>query len=156
MQDATADFAALLREMKDRSGRSYEALARRSGISSSALHRYCSGRTVPAGYEPVDRLARLCGASPEESLELHRRWAVAASRHTPPAADTPEPDRPKTDNPAPVAPAPVVPVAVPTPRPAAISPSLPGRLGAAAAAAVVGAAAVLAVVGRRADRDRAA
>jgi hypothetical protein len=149
MQDATDDFAALLKEMKDRSGRSYEALARRSGISSSALHRYCSGRTVPAGYEPVDRLVRLCGATPEESLELHRRWAVAASRHTSPVADTPEPDRPEIGHPAP---APVAPAA----RPAAASPSLPGRLGAAAAAAVVGAAAVLAVVGRRADRDRAA
>jgi transcriptional regulator with XRE-family HTH domain len=76
---ALDEFATLLREMKDRSGRTYEALARRAGISSSALHRYCSGRSVPSEFDVVERLGRLCGATREELLELHRRWAVAAA-----------------------------------------------------------------------------
>jgi plasmid maintenance system antidote protein VapI len=72
-------FAELLLELKDRSGRSYEALARRAGVSSSALHRYCSGRAVPPTLEVVERLGRTCGASREEILELHRRWVVATA-----------------------------------------------------------------------------
>ncbi|MEU9101601.1 helix-turn-helix transcriptional regulator [Streptomyces sp. NPDC048361] len=70
-------FAALLRELKDRSGRSYGVLAGRLHMSTSTLHRYCNGDAVPTEYAPVDRLARLCGASPEESVELHRRWILA-------------------------------------------------------------------------------
>ncbi|MER0447504.1 helix-turn-helix transcriptional regulator [Streptomyces sp. Edi4] len=70
-------FAVLLRELKDRSGRSYGVLAGRLHMSTSTLHRYCNGDAVPTEYAPVDRLARLCGASPEESVELHRRWIVA-------------------------------------------------------------------------------
>ncbi len=70
-------FAALLRELKDRSGRSYGVLAGRLHMSTSTLHRYCNGDAVPNEYAPVERLARLCGASPEESVELHRRWILA-------------------------------------------------------------------------------
>ncbi|MFE9410050.1 helix-turn-helix domain-containing protein [Streptomyces sp. NPDC006704] len=70
-------FAALLRELKDRSGRSYGVLAGRLHMSTSTLHRYCNGDAVPTEYAPVDRLARLCGASSEESVELHRRWILA-------------------------------------------------------------------------------
>ncbi|MFI6687504.1 helix-turn-helix domain-containing protein [Streptomyces sp. NPDC050485] len=70
-------FAALLRELKDRSGRSYGVLAGRLHMSTSTLHRYCNGDAVPNEYAPVERLARLCGATPEESVELHRRWILA-------------------------------------------------------------------------------
>ncbi|MCX5384892.1 helix-turn-helix transcriptional regulator [Streptomyces sp. NBC_00083] len=70
-------FAALLRELKERSGRSYGVLAGRLHMSTSTLHRYCNGDAVPNEYAPVERLARLCGASPEESVELHRRWILA-------------------------------------------------------------------------------
>ncbi|MFE9539584.1 helix-turn-helix domain-containing protein [Streptomyces sp. NPDC006691] len=70
-------FAALLRELKDRSGRSYGVLAGKLHMSTSTLHRYCNGDAVPNEYAPVERLARLCGASPEESVELHRRWILA-------------------------------------------------------------------------------
>ncbi|WP_331447937.1 helix-turn-helix transcriptional regulator [Streptomyces xanthochromogenes] len=70
-------FAALLRELKDRSGRSYGVLAGKLHMSTSTLHRYCNGDAVPNEYAPVDRLARLCGASSEESVELHRRWILA-------------------------------------------------------------------------------
>ncbi|MGV9223256.1 helix-turn-helix domain-containing protein [Streptomyces albogriseolus] len=74
---AAADFAALLRELKDRSGLSYGVLAKRLHMSTSTLHRYCNGDAVPADYAPVERLARLCKAHPEELVELHRRWVLA-------------------------------------------------------------------------------
>ncbi|MEE1768044.1 helix-turn-helix transcriptional regulator [Streptomyces sp. JV185] len=98
------DFAALLKELKDRSGRSYGVLAGRLHVSTSTLHRYCNGDAVPNEYAPVERLARLCAATPEELVELHRRWIVAdAARRRPPAT------APATTAPA------VVPEAVPVP-----------------------------------------
>ncbi|WP_406469276.1 helix-turn-helix domain-containing protein [Streptomyces hirsutus] len=72
-----ADFAALLRELKQRSGLSYEALAKRAHMSTSTLHRYCKGEGVPADHEAVSRFARVCKATPEERVELHRRWVLA-------------------------------------------------------------------------------
>ncbi|MEE1736354.1 helix-turn-helix domain-containing protein [Streptomyces sp. BE147] len=71
------EFAALLKELKDRSGRSYGVLAGRLHVSTSTLHRYCNGDAVPNEYAPVERLARLCGATGDELVELHRRWIVA-------------------------------------------------------------------------------
>ncbi|MEU4495412.1 helix-turn-helix transcriptional regulator [Streptomyces sp. NPDC023998] len=71
------EFAALLRELKDRSGRSYGVLAGKLHVSTSTLHRYCNGDAVPTDYAPVERLARLCAATPDEHVELHRRWIVA-------------------------------------------------------------------------------
>ncbi|UFR03044.1 helix-turn-helix domain-containing protein [Streptomyces sp. Go40/10] len=70
-------FAELLRELKNRSGHSYGTLAKRLHMSTSTLHRYCNGDAVPADYAPVERLARLCRATPEELVELHRRWVLA-------------------------------------------------------------------------------
>ncbi|MEU3185103.1 helix-turn-helix domain-containing protein [Streptomyces sp. NPDC006923] len=71
------EFARRLREIRDGSGRSYGALARRIGVSASTLHRYCSGSTVPMEFAPVERLARLCGRGSEEVLSLHRLWVRA-------------------------------------------------------------------------------
>ncbi|WP_432253453.1 helix-turn-helix domain-containing protein [Streptomyces sp. HNM1019] len=70
-------FAELLRELKERTNRSYAALAARSGVSASALHRYCSGASVPGDYDVLARFGKVCGASGEELLELHRRWVLA-------------------------------------------------------------------------------
>ncbi|MEU0599730.1 helix-turn-helix transcriptional regulator [Streptomyces sp. NPDC006393] len=70
-------FAQLLRELKDRSGLSYGALAKRMHMSTSTLHRYCNGTAVPVEYAPVERLARVCRATPQELVELHRRWILA-------------------------------------------------------------------------------
>ncbi|MEV7983006.1 helix-turn-helix transcriptional regulator [Streptomyces sp. NPDC086519] len=75
--DATEAFALLLRELKDRSGLSYGALAKRLHMSTSTLHRYCNGTAVPLEYAPVERLARVCRATPPELVELHRRWILA-------------------------------------------------------------------------------
>ncbi|AXL91783.1 transcriptional regulator [Streptomyces sp. CB09001] len=80
--DEVAEFAALLRALKERTDRSYGSLARRLGMNTSTLHRYCAGDAVPLDFAPVERFAALCGATSEQRLELHRRWllAVAARR----------------------------------------------------------------------------
>ncbi|WP_240508693.1 helix-turn-helix domain-containing protein, partial [Streptomyces ossamyceticus] len=72
-----AGFAEQLRELKERSGLSYGVLAKRLHMSTSTLHRYCNGDAVPADYAPVERLARLCKATPGELVELHRKWVLA-------------------------------------------------------------------------------
>ncbi|WP_069759385.1 helix-turn-helix transcriptional regulator [Streptomyces sp. LUP47B] len=75
--ERTEEFAQLLRELKDRSGLSYGTLAKRLHMSTSTLHRYCNGTAVPVEYAPVERLARVCRATPQELVELHRRWILA-------------------------------------------------------------------------------
>ncbi|GAA3559920.1 transcriptional regulator [Streptomyces osmaniensis] len=108
---AAADFAALLRQLKDRSGLSYGVLGKRLHMSTSTLHRYCNGDAVPTDYAPVERLARLCKASPDELVELHRRWVLAdGARGKKGAGDAPEAAA-SSDTPAlvPDAPGPVEP-----------------------------------------------
>ncbi|MFF2117212.1 helix-turn-helix domain-containing protein [Kitasatospora sp. NPDC058184] len=110
---AADDLAALLGELKERSGLSYGTLAKRLHLSTSTLHRYCIGAVVPPEFAPLDRLARLCRATPQELMELHRRWILAdgARRARPgqeagapvPAADA----APAADMPAAAAPEPV-------------------------------------------------
>ncbi|WP_030667434.1 helix-turn-helix transcriptional regulator [Streptomyces rimosus] len=102
----TDDFAALLRTLKTRSGLSYGALAKRLHMSTSTLHRYCNGDAVPTDYAPVERLARVCGAKPEELVELHRQWILADAargRRTAEPGPAPEatvPEPPATQEPA--------------------------------------------------------
>lgn len=103
--DDVEEFAGLLRRMKARTDRSYDALARRLHMNTSTLHRYCKGEAVPQEYAPVDRLAAFCGATPQERLELHRLWlsAVAARQQArtagPPQAVPPAPTRPAGQGP---------------------------------------------------------
>ncbi|MFD5921899.1 helix-turn-helix domain-containing protein [Kitasatospora sp. NPDC058201] len=73
------EIARLLGELKSRSGLSYGALAKRLHLSTSTLHRYCRGDVVPTEFAPLDHLARLCRATPEERVELYRLWAVVHS-----------------------------------------------------------------------------
>ncbi|RCG33181.1 cobalamin ABC transporter substrate-binding protein [Sphaerisporangium album] len=91
-------LAELLLEVKARSGRTYEALSRRTGMSRSTVHRYCRGEIVPDTFGPLERIARASGAGQGEVDELYRRWtqAVAAGatgattgRDTAGAADMP-------------------------------------------------------------------
>ncbi|EOD68947.1 helix-turn-helix domain-containing protein [Amycolatopsis vancoresmycina] len=70
-------FAAHLRMLKDRSGQGFERLGRQAGVSGSSLHRYCSGKSVPADYRVVHSFAKVCGASADELRELHQLWALA-------------------------------------------------------------------------------
>ncbi|MGD9485924.1 helix-turn-helix domain-containing protein [Streptomyces sp. TRM70308] len=94
----TAHFATYLRELKERSGRSYGFLAGRLHVSTSTLHRYCNGAALPADYAPAERLARLCGATPGELTELHRRWLLADAHR---AAPAPGPERQPASEPGP-------------------------------------------------------
>ncbi|MFI0980225.1 helix-turn-helix domain-containing protein [Streptomyces sp. NPDC021093] len=72
-----ADLAESLRELKGRSGLSYGVLAKRLHMSTSTLHRYCNGDAVPTEFAPVERLARLCKATPDEMVRVHRQWILA-------------------------------------------------------------------------------
>ncbi|MEU3690215.1 helix-turn-helix domain-containing protein [Streptomyces narbonensis] len=92
---AVEEFARLVRALKARDGRSYEALGRRLSVSASTLHRYCSGATVPEEFAVVDRLALLCGADEEERRALEVAWTRAdrARRRPVPEPDAePEPE----------------------------------------------------------------
>ncbi len=92
------DFAELLRTLKERSGLSYGVLGKRLHMSASTLHRYVNGDVVPVEYAPVERLARLCRATPDELLELHRRWvradALRGVKGEPAAGASEEPEAP--------------------------------------------------------------
>ncbi|WP_432263998.1 helix-turn-helix domain-containing protein, partial [Streptomyces griseoflavus] len=90
-----AEFARLLRELKERTDRSYGSLARRLNMNTSTLHRYCAGDTVPVEFAPVERFAVLCGASRAERLDLHHRWLRAMETRQRP--HTPPPGEPHSD-----------------------------------------------------------
>lgn len=109
---AVEEFARLVRALKARDGRSYEALGRRLSVSASTLHRYCSGATVPEEFTVVDRLAVLCGADEEERRALEAAWTRADGARRPPA---PEPGAAPAPGPGP-APKPA-PEAAPGPAP---------------------------------------
>ncbi|GAA3518896.1 transcriptional regulator with XRE-family HTH domain [Streptosporangium album] len=87
------DLAGLLSELKQRSGLSYAELARRTYTSSSALHRYCTGRGNPPDYQLVAKIGQACGASGEELNDLLRRWRCSTGK-------SPQPSRPTKDPPA--------------------------------------------------------
>ncbi|MFJ2210579.1 helix-turn-helix domain-containing protein [Streptomyces microflavus] len=111
-------FAALLKELKDRSGRSYGVLAGRLHVSTSTLHRYCNGDAVPNEYAPVERFARLCGAVGDELVEVHRRWIVAdAARRRPAGAAVAGAAVPVPAAPAPVSAPETAPAPLPAPEP---------------------------------------
>ncbi|MFE6049206.1 helix-turn-helix domain-containing protein [Kitasatospora sp. NPDC056446] len=114
------EVARLLQELKSRSGLSYGALAKKLHVSTSALHRYCNGDVMPVEFAPLERLARLCRATPEERTELYRLWGIAhaarANRQAPAPATAPET------------------AAEPEPAPAAEEPAVGGAAGAGAAA----------------------
>lgn len=167
--DAAEAFARKLNELREASGRTYGSLARRVGVGASTLHRYCSGRTVPMTFAPVERLARICGCQGEELVALHRLWVLAdaarSRRQEPlPAAGTAEGDQtadtpsspaaPADEPPAPAtapAPAPGGPASAPAPAPGAEqvparSPAVPRRSRRTAYAAAFGASAVALVL----------
>ncbi|SEH01343.1 Predicted ATPase [Nonomuraea solani] len=75
--DVRRDFAALLETLKVRSGRSYQALARRVGLSTSTVHRFCTGKQFPGDARVVERLAAAFGAGQGETRALLRQWRLA-------------------------------------------------------------------------------
>ncbi|MEU6168929.1 helix-turn-helix domain-containing protein [Streptomyces tanashiensis] len=139
------EFAARVRALKTRDGRSYEALGRRLGVSASTLHRYGSGVAVPESFAVVGRLARLCGAGAEEVRELEGHWrradlvrrppARAGAPAEPPAQDTgpaeppaqnTSPAQPPAQNTGPAEP-PAQGAAPPGPEPVVVTPARPRR-----------------------------
>ncbi|UED85678.1 helix-turn-helix domain-containing protein [Streptomyces profundus] len=143
-----ADLAALLAELKGRSGLSYGTLAKRLHLSPSTVHRYCKGEGLPPEFATVERFARQCGATAEELMELHRRWI---------AADTARERDRRAPEPEPAAVAPAAPV----PAVAAVPPARrrwrPGAVvGAVAAATALTLAAGLLLALRDDDEDQAA
>ncbi|WP_158890341.1 helix-turn-helix domain-containing protein [Amycolatopsis anabasis] len=96
------ELATLLHTLKGRTNRSYESLARRVGISSSSLHRYCRGESVPPSFEVIGRFGRVCGASRAELNELLRAWARAADPGDASAGEGPgSTDSPRVGGPGP-------------------------------------------------------
>ncbi|WP_434100918.1 hypothetical protein [Streptomyces parvulus] len=82
-----ARFAA----QKERTDRSYGSLARRLGMNTLTLHRNCTSEAVPLDFAPEERFAALCGATPEQRMELHRRWLLAvAASHRPRTVPPPD------------------------------------------------------------------
>ncbi|WP_405823103.1 helix-turn-helix transcriptional regulator [Streptomyces sp. NBC_00838] len=78
----TAEFARRLRALKERTDRSYGSLATQLHLGASTLHRYCHGHALPVDYAPVERLARVVGATSAERVELHRLWLRAHAART--------------------------------------------------------------------------
>ncbi|WP_329367371.1 helix-turn-helix domain-containing protein [Streptomyces sp. NBC_00669] len=114
MSTYVEEFASRLRELKHQSGRTYGALAARTHVSTSTLHRYCNGAAVPTEYGPVERFARLCGAGPEELVALHQLWLLAsAERRREQYRTSAAPAEPEPAAPGPAAPGPAAPVDVP-------------------------------------------
>lgn len=95
--------------MKEKTGRSYDALARRLGVSKSTLHRYCSGEGVPPSFTLLEQFARECQASQTQILELHRRWMRVQAVQIPEAEPGPRQPAERPDDrltfPVPVLPA---------------------------------------------------
>ncbi|MFI7499196.1 helix-turn-helix domain-containing protein [Streptomyces sp. NPDC049687] len=159
------EFSELLGRLKERSGLSYGVLGKRLHMSASTLHRYVNGDAVPTDYAPVERFARVCKATPEELVELHRRWVLADAlrRQKPgraPAEEEP-PARTAAEAGTGAAGAEAVGEAVPEAerRPLAEAPEPRRRrtvvlAGAAVAAALVSAALVVDLVPGKGDDDR--
>lgn len=89
------EFSELLGRLKERSGLSYGVLGKRLHMSASTLHRYVNGDAVPTDYAPVERFARVCKATPEELVELHRRWILADARRGQKAGKAPAEEEPQ-------------------------------------------------------------
>lgn len=77
------ELAMQLSVLKQRSGLSYADLGRRVHSSSSAVHRYCTGDSVPANYQIVSDIARECAATDAELNDLLRAWRVATGTERP-------------------------------------------------------------------------
>ncbi|MFJ5710151.1 helix-turn-helix domain-containing protein [Streptomyces sp. NPDC093105] len=124
---AVEEFARLVRALKARDGRSYEALGRRLSVSASTLHRYCSGATVPEEFAVVDRLALLCGADEEERRTLEAAWARADGARRPPAPEPRPAPRPEpAQDPEPEPAREPAPAQEPAPEPAPVHARVPG------------------------------
>ncbi|MGN9843508.1 helix-turn-helix domain-containing protein [Nonomuraea sp. H19] len=86
--EGAEELAAALAQLKQRSGLSYQELAARVYTSGSTLHRYCNGKGTPGDYDIVARIAKECGAQPDEMNWLVQCWKAARGEGAEP--DTPD------------------------------------------------------------------
>lgn len=86
--DDRSALADLLARLKDRSGLSYAALARKTNISRSSVHRFCSGAGLPPDFGSVERIAGACGADKAELDSLYKVWSRAAQEASGTAAES--------------------------------------------------------------------
>ncbi|MFI7230414.1 helix-turn-helix domain-containing protein [Nonomuraea angiospora] len=86
------ELGQLLREIKERSGRSYEWIGKRINASKSTVHRYCSGQSIPPNFATVELIATACRADRDELVRLHRLWIEAIATAAPEKADDSPPD----------------------------------------------------------------
>lgn len=93
MPDRTSRLALAdaLSRCKDRSNRSYDALARRTGLSRSTVHRYCTGALVPDAFGPIESIGRACDATPAELSRLYQLWSLARDPQAATETGTPGP-----------------------------------------------------------------
>ncbi|WP_343950233.1 helix-turn-helix domain-containing protein [Nonomuraea longicatena] len=80
--------------MKKRSGQSYTDLARKTYLSSSTLHRYCTGKARIPDAAVLTRIARACGATDQEIVELTRAWLADRDPEPTQLADPAAPTEP--------------------------------------------------------------
>ncbi|MEO3873294.1 helix-turn-helix domain-containing protein [Nonomuraea sp. B12E4] len=87
-------MAQLLRDLKERSGHSYEWIGRKVNASKSTVHRYCSGESIPPSFGMVEQIALACKASRADLIRLHRLWVRATEipARAAPADPAPAPD----------------------------------------------------------------
>lgn len=91
LSDKRAEFGRLLLSLKNRSGLSYSELGRKTHLSSSTLHRYCTGTTIPSDYRTALAIAEACGATDDDLTELLRCWRTPTEPDEPEAATGPGP-----------------------------------------------------------------
>jgi transcriptional regulator with XRE-family HTH domain len=75
------DLGDLLEQLKADSGRSYESIGRKTNLSKSTVHRYCTGAAVPREFGVLERIALACGAGRDDLVRLHSE-ATMSPRHT--------------------------------------------------------------------------
>ncbi|WP_329219971.1 XRE family transcriptional regulator [Streptomyces sp. NBC_01485] len=92
-------LAAVLRELKDRTGLSLAGLAARTTFSKSSWERYLNGRTLPPR-QAVQELCRLADEPDGRCLALRE---LAKSEWSGPPRETPPPPIPPPGSPAPAA-----------------------------------------------------
>ncbi|WP_447002460.1 helix-turn-helix domain-containing protein [Saccharothrix isguenensis] len=86
------ELARELGALKNGSRLTFEALAARTGVSRSSLHRYCTGAAVPTEFAVVERIAKVCGADRERLLALHAIWVRATEEPSRATDPVPVPD----------------------------------------------------------------
>ncbi|GAA3198453.1 helix-turn-helix domain-containing protein [Dactylosporangium siamense] len=136
------DLAAVLTELKDRSGLSHAVIGQKVNLSKSAVHRFIAGRAVPHDFGTVERIARACGADRAELDRLYPLWTAALKQAPAEAPEAAEPGESPEQREAPES-------GEPTKNGEAAAPALvvPAKTGKWRTAVLAGLAAVLLVAG---------